>query len=125
MRELLKNKAGFTIVEVIIATVILVMSLLGGVVCFSANRKNLAYANLQRLATWNAIYNMERLKSADYAGLTSGTTTENIFLSGKPFQRRTTIQNIGGGPDYKQVTVAMDWGSGTFPLSLTTYISAR
>src|SRR5450759_861357 len=54
---------GFTLVEVIIATIILGISLLGGVAFFSLNRNNLSYANRQRLATWGAVYKIEQLAS--------------------------------------------------------------
>jgi len=129
-----KNKSGFTIVEVIIATIILVISLLGGVAFFSLNRNNLSYANRQRLATWAAIDKIEQLKSATYTDtlLNSGPpTTEILPISGYSFTRTTKIADIGAGPDdYKQATVSVSWVQGNFPsslttLSLTTYISDR
>ena len=129
-----KNKSGFTIVEVIIATIILVISLLGGVAFFSLNRNNLSYANRQRLATWAAIYKIEELKSMNYAALVSPSTTIEppppLTISGYSFTRTTTITNPVPGLDYKQATVYVSWNQGNFPpspttLSLTTYISEK
>jgi prepilin-type N-terminal cleavage/methylation domain-containing protein len=128
------KKNGFTIIEVVVASIILVVSLLGGVVFLSANRNNLVYATNQRLATWSAIYKIEQLKSATYTdtgwdailnNTFPGSTTENLPISGKSFIRKTTITDIGVGPDYKQATVEMNWGKPTPPVSLTTYISAK
>lgn len=120
-----QKKGGFTIVEVILASLILAISLIGGAVFLSANRTNLVYATRQRLATWAAIYKVEQLKSADYTSslLTAGTTNESLTLNNDPFTRRTIVTDIGG--NYKQVTVSMDWGNGKFPLSLTTYIAPK
>ena len=127
----MSKKAGFTLVEVIIATIILAISLLGGVAFFSLNRNNLSYANRQRLATWGAVYKIEQLKSATYTDtlLNSGSlTTEILPISGYSFTRKTTITNISG--NYKQADVSVSWVQGKFPsslttLSLTTYISDK
>ena len=122
MKNLLKSKAGFTIIEVVLSSITLVVSLLGGVVFLSANRNNLSYASLQRLATWGAVYKIEQLKSMDYSALpVSGT--ENLTISGKSFTRKTTITDISG--NYKQATVEMGWVQDKFPVSLTTYISDK
>ncbi len=114
--------AGFTIFEILLATVILAICIIGGAAFFSANRKSLAYASTKDLATWSAVSRMEELKSAAYASLTSGTTTQTITISGRSVQRRTTIQ---AGVSLSTVTVEMDWGAGTFPVSMTTYISIK
>ncbi|MFH2068225.1 MAG: prepilin-type N-terminal cleavage/methylation domain-containing protein [Candidatus Omnitrophota bacterium] len=122
------KKAGFTLAEVIIATIILIISLLGGIAFFSLNRNNLSYANRQRLATWGAVYKIEQLKSMNYSDmelLLSPAIENNLNISGKIFTRKTTITDIGAGPDYKQVTVEMGWNPGSFPVSLTTYISPK
>ena len=127
------KKAGFTLVEVIIATIILGISLLGGVAFFSLNRNNLVYANLQRLATWGAVYKIEQLKSVTYTDTllnTGSLTTEILPISGYSFTRTTLIADIDVAPYYKQATVSVSWVQGKFPsslttLSLTTYISDK
>ena len=114
---------GFTIIEVLLSTIILAICLIGGAFFFSANRKNLIYATYQRLAGWSGISKLEELKSADYSLLTDTITVEGLTISGHTFQRRTTIEDIDG--KYKEVKVEMDWGKGTFPVSLTTRISEK
>ena len=124
------KKAGFTLVEVIVATIILVISLLGGTAFFFLNRNNLSRANLQRLATWCAVYKIEQLKSMPYSDLvliTSPTIENNLPISGYYFNR-TTVPVVG--PNYTQETVSVSWVQGNLPsslttLSLTTYISDR
>ena len=98
------------------------MSLIGGAFVFTANRKNLTYAACQKLAGWSAVSKLEELKGADYSLLTDTITIENLTISGYNFQRKTTIQ---AGVNLSTVTVALDWGKGTFPVSLTTYISGK
>ena len=116
--------------EVIIASIILVLSLLGGIAFFYLNRNNLSYANRQRLATWAAVYKIEGLRSTPYSLLPSpGSTIENnLPVSGYFFTRTTTIADING--NYKQATVRVDWNQLSFPsslttLSLTTYLAEK
>ena len=120
------HNKGFTLVEVIIATIILILSLLGGVAFFNLNRNNLSYANYQRLATWAAIYKIEELKSMPYPPASVSDTWQ---YKGVTFTRIPTIVNDPTG-NYKQATVSVSWVQGSFPssltkLSLTTYISER
>jgi len=124
------KKNGFTIIEVVVASIILIISLLGGVIFLSANRSNLAYASQQRLATWGAIYKIEQLESATYADtnplLYVGTTSEpSLVISGKSFTRTTAISYPETGKDYKQAIVSVSWPQGKAPVSLTTYISDK
>ncbi len=125
------KKTGFTLVEVIIATIILVISIIGGTAFFFLNRNNLSFANRQRLATWAAVYKIEELKNMNYSALAllpSPAIENNLPVSGYSFTRTTTITDISG--NYKQATVKMDWEQPSFPsslrtLSLTTYIAER
>ncbi|MFA5393181.1 MAG: prepilin-type N-terminal cleavage/methylation domain-containing protein [Candidatus Ratteibacteria bacterium] len=119
-------KKGFTIVEVIIATIILVISLLGGVAFFSLNRNNLSYADCQRLANWTAIYKIEQLKSMDYPPTITFDPTWQY--KGKTFTRTTTSNTITEDPTgnfIRAYTVSVNWGEATPPVSLTTYISEK
>jgi type II secretory pathway pseudopilin PulG len=126
------KKNGFTIIEIVVASLILLLSLLGGVTFFSLNSNNLSYATRQRLATWGAVYKIEQLKSATYTDTyndsilnagTYGPENNNPPIPGYSFTRTTTITNMAAG--YKQVTVSVNWGKPTPPVSLTTYISPR
>jgi len=111
-------------IEVLIASLILLISVIGGVAFFSANHANLIYSTQQRLAIWSAADKLEELKGADYNSLNS--EIENITLSKYTAQRTTTVVDIdedGGGTDYKEVTVEVDWGEGND--ALVTYITPK
>jgi len=120
-------KKGFTIIEVMIASLILLISLVGGTVFFFSNRRNLVYATRERLAMWSALYKVEELKGRDYSAVNPGS--ENISLSGISAQRITTVEEIDadeppdGTADYKQVMVKVNWGNGE--TSLVTFIAPK
>ena len=120
------TEKGFTIIEVMLASFILLVSLIGGSVFFFSNRRNLVYATRERLAMWSAIYKVEELKGADYGMI--NPETENISLSGISARRITTVEEIDeddppDGTDYKKITVKVDWGSGE--TSLVSYIAPK
>ena len=128
---MLAKKRGFTILEIILASLILVITVLGGAAFLSANKKNLVLANRQNLATWAAVSKMEELKSSPYVSLAS-LPTENITLSGKSFQRTVAVEEIDedadGGTDYKKITVTVTYSGGgvsSVPVSMVTYIAPR
>ena len=123
-----KKMKGFTIVEVTIASLILLISLVGGTVFFFSNRRNLVYATRERLAMWAAMYKMEELKGEDYDKISIGEETEDITLSGFPAERITEVVEIDEDEppdeaDYKKVTVKVDWADGE--TSLVTYIAPK
>lgn len=123
MVDMRLKKSGFTLIEVILASIILIISILGGTAFFSINRKSLVFATCQRLATWSAIYKIEELKSMDYPPTI--TSDPPWQYKGRTFTRLTTIID-GPTGNYKQVTVSVNWGEPTLaPVSLTTYISAK
>ena len=119
-------KKGFTIIEVTLASFILLVSLIGGSVFFFSNRRNLVYATRERLAMWSALYKVEELKGTDYGMI--NPETENISLSGISARRITTVEEIDeddppDDTDYKKITVKVNWGSGE--ISLVTYIAPK
>lgn len=118
----MRLKEGFTIIEFLVATVILMIALIGTSAFFYTNRRNLVYANLERLSTWSAIEKLEALKSGSYSAVVS--STETVSLSGSSAQRTTTVQTVNeGGITFKQVTVQVNWGTGN--LSLVSYIAQQ
>jgi len=117
----MKNN-GFTLIELIIALTILIIVIIGSSMFFYSSRKNLVYANLERLGTWKAIEKMELLKSGSYSDIVA--KTESISLGGTPAQRVTTVQNISeDGANFKSVKVEVKWANDS--VSLTTYIAEK
>ena len=116
MKQLsIKNKKGFTLVEFLIATVILSVGLLALInLQWMAIRGNSDSKEMTR-AIFLAETKMEQLKNTPYASLTIGTTQDpnnpmnGQGQSGGIFSRSWTIQNYAGSNFMKQVTVVINW----------------
>lgn len=116
----MKKQRGFTTIELLLATVVLVIGLIGGSSFFYANRRNLVAARFTRLATWSAISRMESLKAGDYAS--TGNTTESVTLDGDTATRTTTV-DVPYAVALKRVVVTVSGTGGN--VSLTTYIAQQ
>lgn len=111
-------------VEVLLATVILAIGLIGTSAFFYANRRNLYNARLERYATWSAVERMEHLKGKPYSSLGEGTEIEEVMLGDNvlPAERTTTIVFVDEDDiTFKSVNVEVAWGEDR-EISLTTYI---
>jgi type IV pilus assembly protein PilV len=111
----LKNKQGFTLVEFLIATVILSVGLLALInLQWTAIRGNSDSKEMTR-AIFLTEKKMEELKNAPYGALVIGTTQDNnnpmngLGQSGGIFSRSWTIQSYLGSNFMKQVTVNVSW----------------
>lgn len=109
----LKNKQGFTIVEFMVATVILSFGLLALInLQLSAIRGNSDSKEMTR-AIFLAETKMEQLKNTPYVSLVSGQDSNNpingLGQSGGIFSRSWTIQNYAGSGFMKQITVIVNW----------------
>ena len=113
---------GFTLIEILVSLTILIIVIIGTSMFFYSSRKNLLYANLERLGTWKAVEKMELLKSSSYSNIIN--QTENISLDETSAQRITSVQNIDeNGVTFKLVKVEVNWGTGD--VFLTTYIAEK
>jgi len=125
----MKQKRGFTIVEVLIALVILAIGLIGISAFFYANRKNLYNARLEREATWKAVERMESEKGLSVSALEEKlpadeqVVEENIPIGNNVLATRTTEKLTPDEEDAAfwkiKVTVSWDEDKESF---LTTYI---
>jgi prepilin-type N-terminal cleavage/methylation domain-containing protein len=125
----MKKKHGFTLVEVLLATVILAIGLIGTSAFFYANRRNLYNARLERYATWSAIENMEMIKGENYDSIEEEIKTEEIEIGDInnpiPATVTTAIAPVEeNGISYKSVNVTVSWdqGENNKEVSLNTYI---
>ncbi|HOJ38932.1 MAG TPA: hypothetical protein PKW42_01495 [bacterium] len=124
MQHFKAEESGFTIIEFLIATVVLMIALIATSSFFYANRRDLAYANLERLATWKAIEKIEELKSTNYDSIQPGTNEETVLLSEANAERHTTVEEVQeNSVRFKKVTVEVDWDTGK--VSLVTYIAQQ
>jgi len=116
------QKKAFTIIEFLLAFVIISIALIGGSAFFYANAKNIVHSDITRLATWKAIEKIETLKAADYSQIPVGTTTENIAI-GNTQAQRITIVTEDTSVSLKTVNVQVVWNNNN--ISLSTMIAKQ
>jgi type IV pilus assembly protein PilV len=111
----LKNKQGFSLVEFLIATIILSVGLLALInLQWTAIRGNSDSKEMTN-AIFLAETRMEQLKNIPYASLVIGTTQDpnnpmnSQGQSGGIFSRSWTIQNYLGSNFMRQITVNISW----------------
>ncbi len=116
---------GFSLIEVLIALVVLSVGLMGtSQVMFSTMTSN----NLNRQhtrATALAQDQMERLQRGGYAALPVGTTTQEYgTIAGQPqYKRITTVVDNSPVTNLRTVTVEMRWGGDKHRLVSTTILA--
>ncbi len=106
----MKQKRGFTVIEVITALLIFVVGFIGSAGFFYANRHNLAVANRQRLSYWRALEKLEWLKDQVYADLVDSTEVVQLNQALEA-TRSVVVEEINeGGAVYKRITVTVERG---------------
>lgn len=118
------KKQNLTLVEIIIALVVLVIAAVGNTSFFFANRRNLRSALQRRSATWAALEKMEELISISFDDLVGKNNTddpENISLLENHNATRTVEVLDGDNELYKKVTVTVQWNDSS--KRFVTYIA--
>ncbi len=105
---------GFTIIEFLLAFLIIGIALIGGSAFYYASSKTLVRADITRLATWKAIEKIEKIKGTDYSQIQN--ETENITIGNIQAKRKTTVVETIS-PQWKEVTVSVEWDSNSISLS--------
>lgn len=108
--------SGFTIIEFLLAFVILVIALIGGSTFFYANSRNIKKANTMRLATWSIVEKLESIRAMDYSSIQNGTTTEQITIGNIQAQRITSISE-DTSIYFKTVIVQVSWDTNNISVS--------
>ena len=111
----MKNK-GFSLVEIIVSTLIFIIGIFGTLAYFFYSQTNLNVERHRRTATEIAQSRIEFLKTVAYSNLNNynenGTTINIDEIQGK---RITIIEDINdpddidSNPDYKKITVKVVW----------------
>uniref|UniRef100_A0A7C4KFG1 Type IV pilus modification protein PilV n=1 Tax=Anaerolinea thermolimosa TaxID=229919 RepID=A0A7C4KFG1_9CHLR len=109
-----KREDGFTLIEVLMAAVILAVGLLGLAAMQTAAIKANYQAKKHTLAVALAENQIESYRNTPYASLPSETKTESGLVSGDVghFTRVTTIQNDTPLAGLKTITVSVSWNDG-------------
>ena len=112
-----EEPAGFTIIEVLVSAVILLLALLPTITAFSVGHADLVYDGKMARAIALAEQNMEQLKTnaatpSGFAALASSTATSGIFSIAR------TVTSVGLGAataDLRRVTVLVTWPESARP----------
>ena len=124
-----KNRTGFTLIEAIIATVILTGALLAMAGFTVQYQQDDTRSRQLSRAQQAANERLEQVRSAQpYASLDSMTTTESSLPSFKGFTRITTVSRVGGMPtdtvDYRVVTVKVTLPNSARSVTKTSIVGA-
>jgi Tfp pilus assembly protein PilV len=132
IRKLASSRAarrGSTMVEVMIAAIILVIALIGTSALFVSGRRHIINQQFYRAAAHLASQKLEELKAKGYASIAEEDVEENLSFNGVAFQRRTVTQ-LTAAPSAdtpkpcKKATVTISWSlvNDRHQATLVTYI---
>ncbi len=118
------KKKGVTLIEVMVAILIFMIVMLGGLVFFSYGRTHISYSNHQRIALELTKEKIELWKADDYSHIVNENEPV-ISLGGYQFNRSTVINAGTGGGTYTNVTVTTSWQQAgiTYSVQLLTIIA--
>lgn len=110
----MKNSDGFTLIEVLVAGLVLVIVLLGVASMSLTARGELNRSGEQTTATTLVQQHIEWLRNQGYeaSDLAAGTTNETLGGTYAGYTRTTTIQDDTPRAGIKQVTLTMSTPSG-------------
>lgn len=99
-----RSRAGFTLVEVLVALIILTIGVLGlaGTTALAVRQVTLADVTTERSAALQSV--VERLRRTPYAELSSGSYSQGRFTASwtvTPQQRSTAVEVITVGPGFR------------------------
>ncbi|MDD5328030.1 MAG: type II secretion system protein [Phycisphaerae bacterium] len=116
-----KSAAAFTLIEAMIAALIVTIVIVGTSFLFAVGRGQINQQKNYRAAAQLATQRLEQLKGGDYAAVVSGSSSYS--LEGVSYATNTVIENVGSL--YKKVTVTVSWGppGSGFNVSLVTIIA--
>jgi prepilin-type N-terminal cleavage/methylation domain-containing protein len=112
-----KEPAGFTLIEVLVSAVILLVALLPTITAFSVGHTDLVYDGKMARAIALAEQNMEQIKTsaattAGFTALAGNTATNGIFNVSR------SVTNVGFGAaasDLRRVSVLVTWPESARP----------
>jgi len=124
----------FSLIELIIASTMLVIAMLGGSAFYFANRRNLTKARIQRQATWEAVNQMEGVKKIlsdeNKIDLENDTVyvdgdDGNFTLENRPahWELKIEKQDEGGNIKWFKATVTVSWNGGDDEVEIVTYVA--
>ncbi|MCG8608687.1 hypothetical protein MJD09_27330 [bacterium] len=139
LQRFLNDERGTSVVEVMVAIVVFMVIMIGGLNYFTVPQATMAREKMRRLAVAEAQQRMETLVRLAYAAVTtdSNETDTPVLLADITGLRTTTVAEIddagdglggsdsdGNTVDYKNITVVITWNDGNSQtVSFTTTVS--
>jgi prepilin-type N-terminal cleavage/methylation domain-containing protein len=109
-----KSKAAFTIVEVMVAVLIVAIVVIGGSLLFVMGKGQISQQKRFRAATQLAAQKLEELKAGNYNNVVDDNNS--VVLEGITYTRDTNVVDVNAL--YKQVTVTVGWNQGAVSHSI-------
>lgn len=138
--RLRRDQRGTSLVEVMVATVVFMTIMLGGLNYFTLPQATVAREKMRRLAVTQAQQRMETILGLDYAEITADlnetvTSVPLAKISGSINTTILTVDDVADGlglsdadsdtRDYKNITVKITWSDGNAQsVSFSTCVSA-
>ncbi len=122
MPNILKSKKGTSLIEVMVAMLILAIVLLGGGFGYVYGRSQIHLRKHYRAAGQLAAQELEELKADNYYDIEAGVTEESLSLEDSSYSRTIHTEDVGL---YKKVTVTVHWQQrgNEHNVSLVTFIA--
>ncbi len=119
-----KSKKGTSLVEVMVAALILAIVILGGSYFYVGSTNQINLREQYRAASRLAGQKLEELKAGNYNDVTIGEMKDSVSLEDLSYGRTTVTEDLGS---YKKVVVTVNWGPVGMGrnLSLVTLIAPK
>lgn len=119
----IRSSDGFTLMEVLVAMVLLTVGLLGVANLTVGIIKGNSYSKNVTSATVVAQQQIEQAQRIGYTNANSLAGSATVSMGGTSFTRATTVSNSTPAANMKTVTVSVSWNPGNYSISLNTTIS--
>jgi type II secretion system protein I len=120
---MLKHKGGFTLMEVLVAMVLLTIGLLGVANLAVGVIKGNSYSKNVTTATVVAQQQIELAQRIGYTNANTLAGSSAVSMGGKSFTRTTAVNNDTPAANMKTVSVAVSWNPGNYSITLNTIIA--
>lgn len=102
-----KSKKGTSLVEVMVAALILAIVILGGSYFYVGSTNQINLREQYRAASRLAGQKLEELKAGDYDAVIIGEVEDSLTLENSTYSRSVVTEDLGL---YKKVVVTVNWG---------------
>ncbi len=102
-----KSKKGTSLVEVMVAALILAIVILGGSYFYVGSTNQINLREQYRAASRLAGQKLEELKASSYDAVTIGEVQDSLTLENSTYSRSVVTEDLGL---YKKVVVTVNWG---------------